>query len=1247
MAERKKYFIKDESLHNTDNDMFNYADISKVLNDIVNTNDPPFNIAIIGKWGLGKSSLINLVTGRCRKNPQEFLVQEINAWKYEKESLRKVFLKQLWQGLSNRKVQSFEIVRREISSILNSEIPTTPHAKDKKRTRTFILTVFGIFLCTFISFLIYKLIQSSIAPTPEDFFWRKLIISYCKNIGTILFIPVIVALLKLLMDDFHEKQAKKIELNFPIETTDDYEIFLETKIKDHIGKNKDLKIITVIDDLDRLSIDKIVEALDALKAFVGFERCIFIVPFDDEIIKQALNKRRAIDFNEKDYIVESELILDKLFQFKIYLPPLLEFDIQKYAFELVKQQIPDFLNSYCDEKTMEKVIGRVLIHPNVSTPRQVKKLLNAFVNNYMIASVREVSGKIEKGLLTSESGTMQIAKISVLQADFNAFYDLLFKDMSCMEKLLAIHRDAQSQDKIPEYLLPFFKIPSDNATKQIRDEYEPLINFLIKTEKYQVPSIAPFLYLAQDDISIQTGDELQRRTVRALISGNTKTVRMILSDAPNVANVIAYKVHSETNEASNVIYAAISVFDIVDDKYKLDLAQRIIERTLELPSNELGLLYSARSRNVLDIMSKGENDNFNTDFLNKYLSILADSELLNLEYFIPALTIIAKNYAELPDASKIYAKEISLLGITSQDISAPLLFPCVKSTSRDVFLDLWGMPWYKNLCNYVDKENDFTQECLDQLSFAFNILKYHRSADQLVSPLLNLIKYAELLPVISHMLDTVVEETQFKAMISTTYATQIAETVIEQNYAKNGEVICNILDGLNYEITEDNNAEFDDFTMRFEGSRIMDKVLIYCGKHSFCSLLPKTMDRVIKSVFEKADDHNLLGKLLPYLPDSTLDAFFKDLATNSTNKSGKDYSLEVSLYQELATYSDCRERTEAIILNSILSQPVSNYSNNAYFDFVVQIMDSLQHLLSISVIDAYIQKLLDIFSNKRSECLIALNRIPGKMSADQFKKVFDKIVKDTGPANFNNSLDVIINNNGLRPTEPADLTAYQNFLISNLPTATNPDHVLSIINSAFSIISNPSEMITNAFSNHNCNMDLLAKTSAKFLDNLVDEKNVAETLFALCKIENISDLLSQIIKGLKKYSAEGVVGEIETLVQEDTATNILLTLKEIAARNIDLHSAHVLLIKCLRMSFVQLNQIDTSVSIMRTLNDNKANLKDIKNALADILRDGFVSTSSDDLKEHILGIVVSFEIRSQFKKSLNGEDLAYYQRWMK
>lgn len=69
---------------------------------------------------------------------------------------------------------------------------------------------------------------------------------------------------------------------------------------------------------------------------MGFKNCIFIVPFDDEIIKEALTKKKIPELSNLGDIVESELILDKLFQFKFYLPPILKFDIKKYASNLVK-----------------------------------------------------------------------------------------------------------------------------------------------------------------------------------------------------------------------------------------------------------------------------------------------------------------------------------------------------------------------------------------------------------------------------------------------------------------------------------------------------------------------------------------------------------------------------------------------------------------------------------------------------------------------------------------------------------------------------------------------------------------------------------------------------------------------------------------------------------------------------------------------------------------------------------------------
>lgn len=225
--ENKKYFVKDQSLRGVDGDMFNYTDIAQVLDNIISTNTPPYNIAVIGKWGLGKSSLINLVTERYRKDDAHYHIQEINAWKYEKESLRKVFLKQLWQGISNQRIQSFETVKKEISSIINAELPKNQPSKDNSRTKKFCLTLLAMFGFSVLAFAVYKIIQALYLGTPiwTCDFWTHVFLRYCRNISTVLIGPILVALCKLLIDDYHDKQTKKIELNFPIETTDDYEIF--------------------------------------------------------------------------------------------------------------------------------------------------------------------------------------------------------------------------------------------------------------------------------------------------------------------------------------------------------------------------------------------------------------------------------------------------------------------------------------------------------------------------------------------------------------------------------------------------------------------------------------------------------------------------------------------------------------------------------------------------------------------------------------------------------------------------------------------------------------------------------------------------------------------------------------------------------------------------------------------------------------------------------------------------------------
>lgn len=94
----ERYFIKDIALIDKSKDAFHHFDFVKNLKMIIEEHNPPFNIALLGKWGVGKSSIINILKSELR-GKEEYKIHEINAWKYENDSLRKAFLKNLWKTL--------------------------------------------------------------------------------------------------------------------------------------------------------------------------------------------------------------------------------------------------------------------------------------------------------------------------------------------------------------------------------------------------------------------------------------------------------------------------------------------------------------------------------------------------------------------------------------------------------------------------------------------------------------------------------------------------------------------------------------------------------------------------------------------------------------------------------------------------------------------------------------------------------------------------------------------------------------------------------------------------------------------------------------------------------------------------------------------------------------------------------------------------------------------------------------------
>ena len=1249
-TKQKKYFVKDESLHGVDNDRFNYADIAHVLDETISTNEPPYNIAIIGKWGLGKSSLINLVTEKYKNDSAHYQVQEINAWKYEKESLRKVFLKQLWQGLSDQKVQSFETIRKEIANIVKSELPPEDKEAARARTKSFWLTLGLLVSLTVVAFIIYKLVQAgSFDVLCKGTFWKEVFLRYCKNISSLLVGPALVALCKLLFDDYHAKSSSKVELNFPIETTDDYEIFLETKIKEQIKENPDLKIITVIDDLDRLSIDKIVEALDALKAFVGFERCIFLVPFDDEIIKRALDKRRAQEFKEKTEItevIESELILDKLFQFKVYLPPILDFDIQQYAWNLAKQEVPDFLRLYCEEKLMQKVIERILIYPGVSTPRQVKKLLNAFINNMMIASARESSGKIQRGLLTSEEGVFQIAKLSVLQADFNNFYDLLFKDMRCIDLILEAHQGERTAEKLPEFLRPYFE-KNDNGTV-LKGEHEQLLNFLSRTAKYRVENMAPYLYLAQDDISIQTGDELQRRAVNAMRSGNVRTLQDLLAESTELAKVVAYHLSRESSDLPDMLNTAMLAYEGVDEEYQTSLAQIIIERTLELNLQESKFLYHVPAQIILSIAANGENHVFNEQYLEKYLNALAQDDWFNETALINAMKELMATEGFENDVLNGKLKTVCDLCLQKEDLKASTMLAFVNPEMVG-FEYYWGIEWFNKLCRFMENENDFSEHVTREAIYAFKNLSKTVAVDVLTSPLVALTQYAPFLKSLDTMLNHNIDGSdgqRIKDVVPERIATQIANYVITHDFKQHQKYICSILDGLQYTISSENSEAFDGFAMNYEETYSLDNMLIYCGEKGFFQWLSKTIDSLTTVVFNDENNDDLLSKTARYFSSDQYEAFGKKLVKASTYKNGHDYARELAVLEIVVPVKGLVEQFEKVA-EHMMSQMNSYSGYEQYRKYTSIAMGCMKNVLSQTTIDKYVSAIVSKFSSYRKYCLLALDRITMKMSAAAFKPACEKIVASSETADFELALDILVNHKTIRPQDPTSLTNYVSFLVKNLPTAENPNRVLRTLRQDFSKISTLEAMVTNAIKNKECDMNELAKTVAHFLDAYNAIEDVSDMLRKICVACVSGKLLAEIVNQLQKHKQDGLYLQMVNEVDTTTKAQELKAYVEMACTHIGIVEARKFLLSCLQKSFKQVNNSECSIAIIDSIKQYETYFKNQKEDTAAVLREGFTSTTSDMLKNSILVAVSVLKIKPQFKKGLGDDDMAYYRKWMK
>lgn len=594
--ELKKYFIKDIELNSVDEDMLSSKDVAENINLIIDNTKPSYAIAVTGKTGLGKSSIINLVTEKYENDKENYNVRKINVWKDDvslKDLLQTKYITSVDNNIANNNVSSssnainmsadqrqeiLDSIYNQSQNQIDGELKEDENESSKeanyddsidyneisnnakkstiktiKNIGIAVLTFLVCFLITSIIFVLMEYLTSANIYNKNDiFFVENTYLSFKENFGFIIIFAIGLTLITYILRTLiatNRKKAKSIKSEKVSESrAQDISKVVTTESNNNVNSvsnlndntsivqipaqaiqsyitvnsiiDQDKTNIIIIEDVDKLPLLKMLKSLEDIKYCSNYENTIFIVPFDEDVLRKAIEARNASKTSATYKPLKFEKVLDKIFQFKIYVPRISNGNIKDYALELANDSIPDFIEDYCSKDMLKRVIKNVLIYKNVTTPRHVKKLINQFVNNKLLITARVKNEKVNEDIIKASNFDLQLAKLTVLQSDFDEFYDLLFTNSEYLETLtnLCCLEPAELVDVyegIDDELKPFFTV-----------KYRPLRNFLKQTRNYEIENIATLMYLTKIKAELMFKD----KSIYSYVSGEEDITELRIQD---------------------------------------------------------------------------------------------------------------------------------------------------------------------------------------------------------------------------------------------------------------------------------------------------------------------------------------------------------------------------------------------------------------------------------------------------------------------------------------------------------------------------------------------------------------------------------------------------------------------------------------------------------------------------------------------------------------------------------------------
>jgi hypothetical protein len=562
--------IVDREIDDAQYDSFGHSDFAVLLEKVITdrTIVVPYSIGLLGPWGTGKSSIKELCIKKLNALPREaeFKIETItfNAWRFGGENLKRALLREVFLGLGGSEQEITDAMSR---TLIGDSLEKKPWIEvwneflDKYVGRLFIA------LIVLSSVLLINVFLPAKSP------WSPLV-SGAANLLTVGLMGWLLNLDQLVISRFSSVWRAEP----PRSSAEEFEVLLLAQIaKYHNAHRRVQRIVIFVDDLDRLPSEEMMTGLEAIRSFLELPRdrlpdglgIIFVVSCDEERIAEALSRRARTDnapVNLKDKH-EGRRHLDRVFQYRLEIPPLPRADMRVFARSKMDRFLPNLITDISTSGAhIDDVIER-LIHPAVTNPRQALQLINAFAQAWWFAKKREFegSGTEQPGSLAQGSVTKYpeaLAVMCVLRLDFADFYRELEEEPRLLQGFMKrfLLSQTASEGEGLDKTLNQYREDSSKEDSPLHTNHRPLRAYLSGVQSVSFPRLEPLLRLSEDHVTRRYGD-----------SGLKIQAALVQGDAAGILEQFGR--HLDTNKLDREQAALLRGF--VTDLNKESLSRRV------------------------------------------------------------------------------------------------------------------------------------------------------------------------------------------------------------------------------------------------------------------------------------------------------------------------------------------------------------------------------------------------------------------------------------------------------------------------------------------------------------------------------------------------------------------------------------------------------------------------------------------------------------------------------------------------